>query len=75
MPILLGRVGEEPLDVVGEVGGDETPEEDESAVGHVRAPDDEEAELEREADEKVEREVEEAGTYKLEIQIVVGADL
>ena len=68
VPILLGRVKQ-----------DEPREEDE-APGAERedAPVEEEADVEggadgqlgREAGEDVEREVEEAGTYKLEIQFV-----
>ena len=41
-PILLGRVGDGPLDVVGEAGNDGTPGKDEDTVGHVPAPDDDE---------------------------------
>ena len=73
VPILLGRVKE---DVPREEG--KTPEAERED-----APVEEEADVEggadgqlgREAGEDVEREVEEAGTYKLEIQFVGGADL
>ena len=52
VPILLGRVGEETFGVIGEVGDDETPDEDEGAVGHVHAPDEDEAKHDDEAHEQ-----------------------
>ena len=51
-PILLGRVGDEPLDVVGEAGDDGTPDEDEDTVGHEHAPDEDEDEHDGEAHEQ-----------------------
>ena len=51
-PILLGRVGEEPLDMVREVGNDGTPDEDEDTVGHEHATDEDEDEHDGEAHEQ-----------------------
>ena len=67
VPILLGRVNE---DVPREEG--KTPEAERED-----APVEEEAEVERGADElrEMEREIAEVGLYKLEIQIVVEAIL
>ena len=51
-PILLGRVGDEPLDVVGKVSDDGTPDEDEATVGHEHAPDEDEDEHDGDAHEQ-----------------------
>ena len=51
-PILLGRVGDETLDVVGEVGNEQTPDADVDTVGHERAPDEDEDEHDGDAHEQ-----------------------
>ena len=72
-PILLRRVKQdEPReeDEAPEAERENVPVEDEADVEGGA-----DEQLGREADEDVEREVEEAGTYKLVIQFVVGGDL
>ena len=73
VPILLGRVKEDVPREEGktpEAEREDAPVEDEADVDGGA-----DEQLGREADEDVEREVEEAGTHKLEIQFVGGADL
>ena len=62
VPILLERVKEDVPREEGKIPVEDEAEVDEGADGQ----------LGRETDEDVEREVEEAGTYKLEIKFVVG---
>jgi hypothetical protein len=80
VPILLGRVKERPLGVGKEDAGKEHAPREEGKTPEAEredAPVEEEAEVERGADElhEIERKIAEAGLYKLEFKCAVGADL